>query len=128
MNEFLIAIHDPIVIATAFTLLGSLISVFATLATTRYENRRHIRDVGVKLALAHFESRVKEQQALADATGKMREVNALPVFFAEAMKVAEIVSNPKLNGFDIGWRLAELPRFVVEIQRGVNAGIKGQHG
>ncbi len=119
MKDFIAAIHDPIIAAGIFTLLGAAIGFLATITVTflaaRFENKRHIRELGFRLALSSFKQRIKEQQALAERDGREREVVSLPVFMAEATKVAEIVCNPRLNADEIGKRLSGLADFTTTI-------------
>ena len=111
MHTLIIALQTPAIITGFFTIFGSSMAVIGTIFVTRRDDKRHIRELGLKLALVNLEQRIKEQQAIADATGKIQEVLPLPVLVAESMRVAEIVSNPRLSGDEIGRRLAGLSGF-----------------
>ena len=70
MNVFFTTIHDPVIIAAVFALLGTLSGSIVSIVAIRQENKRHLVEIGFKLAVTHFEHRMKEQQAIADATGR----------------------------------------------------------
>ena len=114
-NIIVTVLQNQSIIAGFFGIFGSVIGMFATIAVTRREDKRHVREIGLKLAMVNLEQRIKEQQALADETGQIQEVLPLPILVAEAMKAAEIVSNSCLSADEIGHRLADMETFTVKV-------------
>ncbi len=107
-----------------FTLAGSALGFLGALViahlAARAEAKRQTRDLGIKIALAHLEHRMKEGQALAEATESEIEVKPISIFVVEGIKMAEIISNPRLSGDEIGQALAKLTSFTNAVQRGIN--------
>ena len=77
--------------------------------------------MGIKLALAHLEHRMKEGQALAEAAGDEIEVKPISIFVAEGIKMAEIISNPSLKPYEVGQKLAEIPAYIQAVQQGIDS-------
>jgi hypothetical protein len=109
------ALANPIVTTGLFTVLGGVVGFLGTFLVAamnkRAEKQRQIRELGVKLALANLEHRIREGQKLADATGKPHEVLPLAFYIAEGIKLAEIVCNTQLNAEVMGKKLAGIEGF-----------------
>ena len=117
--------NDPAIVTGVFTILGVAIGSITTFAiasrTARLENQRQIRELGIKLAMVHFDHHIKIGQALADATGETVKTKPLPIFVAEGIKIAEIISDPSLNAYEIGIKLSGLTVFAKTVERGIDA-------
>lgn len=79
--------------------------------TVRLEERKHFRELALKVALVKFESCERLAQQLANATGKLTPVPPLDAFVIDAMKFMDIVSAPGLSARETGRRLAALRDF-----------------
>jgi hypothetical protein len=116
---------DAGIITGCFTLggvaIGSISTWFISVRNAKLESQRHIRELGLQLALTHFEHRWKEAEAIAEATKTDMRVQPFSMFVIEGMKMAEIVSDTKLTPYEIGQRLAGLPTFTKTVQRGIDA-------
>ncbi len=119
------SMNDPAIITGIFTLggvaIGSLATFLISFRTTKLENQKHIRELGLQLATTHFEYRMKEVQAIAEATGTNMEVQSLSIFVVEGIKMAEIICDPKLNAWEMGKRLAGLTTITKTVQSGIDA-------
>src|ERR1017187_8382575 len=91
-------------ITAASTLFGAAIGVWGTLAATdrtaRLEERKHFRELGLKVALTKIEGCSKLAQQLADATGKFQEIPPFEAFVIESTKFMDIVSTPGLRAHE----------------------------
>ena len=117
---------DTSIITGIFTLggvaIGSISTWFISVRNAKLESQRHIRELGLQLALTHFEHRWKETQAIAEATGTDMEVQSLAIFVVEGMKMAEIISDARLTPQEIGQRLAGLTTLIQKVKGGMDAG------
>jgi hypothetical protein len=116
---------DQNIVTGFFTLAGVVIGVIATsriaARAAHLENQRHIRQIGLQMALISFDFFAKQAQVLADKNKIPIPIKPLEVFVAEGVKMAEIFANPNLNGYTIGQRLAELEIFTKNIQAGMDS-------
>ncbi len=117
---------DSNIITGIFTLggvaIGSVSTWFISVRSSKLESQRHIRELGLQLALTHFEHRWKEAQAIAESMNTDMEVQSLAIFVVEGMKMAEIISDARLTPQEIGQRLAGLTTFTQAVKGGMNAG------
>lgn len=109
-----------------FTLAGGLIGGgFTWLAARRrdrLEERKHLRELALKLAVLKFERTEALAQALADRTGKFQEHPPIEAFVLHALRFMDLLDQPGLTPEELGRRLAELQTF----SRGVRDAAK-QH-
>jgi hypothetical protein len=91
----------------AGTGLGALIMFAAADRTARIEERKHFRELGLKVAMTKFEGCSK----LADATGKLQDIPPFEAFVLEGIKFMDIVSTPGLSAVETAKRLTELRDF-----------------
>jgi hypothetical protein len=116
------ALANPFIINGIFTLLGSITGFLCGLLiaakNARDESKRQMRELGFRMALANFEFTQKEAQKVAN-TGIPAQMYTLPVFVAEGIKLAEIISNPKLSAEEIGRKILEISSFTRTV---------GEHG
>ena len=104
------------IIALAGTGLGALIMYAAAARTARIEERKHFRELGLKIALTKFESCVKSAQAITDLTGQPSEVPHFEIFVIEGIKLMEIVqSEPNIGADEIGRRIKRLRDFTKNV-------------
>jgi hypothetical protein len=93
-----------------FTLLGVILGSLATFMiasrTARLEHQRHLRELGLKIALANFDFTRKQAETIATNTNQITEIHTLPIFVAEGIRIAEILGDSKLNDYDLGKRLS----------------------
>ena len=60
-------------------------------------------------------------QALADMTREPVKTKPFAVFVAEGVKIAEAISNPSLNAYEVGLELASLSTFAKTVESGIDA-------
>jgi hypothetical protein len=95
-----------------FTLAGAALGSWVTFAvaakTARIEERKHFRELGLKVALTKFEGCMKLAQQLANETGKFQPVPPFEAFVINGVKLMEIVSTPGLSADEIARRMAKI--------------------
>ena len=96
-----------------FTLAGAALGSWVTFAiaakTARIEERKHFRELGLKVALTKFEGCTKLAQQLANESGKFQPVPPFEAFVVNGVKLMEIVSTPDLSADEIARRIAKIP-------------------
>jgi hypothetical protein len=101
------------------TALGALASgataVFITHITKRSEERRHFRELGLKVALTNFEYCMKLAQSAADRYKQMIPVPPLKAFVIQGIKLMEIVSDETLSADEMARRIAASEDFTQTI-------------
>jgi hypothetical protein len=121
---------NPIIITGIFTILGVVIGSITTLTitvfNTRTDRQRQIRELGLQLALTNFQFFKEQASILAAKTHQKTMIPSLAIFVAEGIRMAEIVSNPKLNAVEISRGIADLSNFSKTIIRGENDSDKDQ--
>ena len=114
---------DSNVVTGLFTLAGTLLGAIGTYAVTvrtaRMENQRHLRELGLKLALTNFDFFTKQAQAEANMTRQSIPVLPLSLFAAEGIKLAEILTNQRLTPDEIGKAIADLKFFRSTVAKGI---------
>jgi hypothetical protein len=100
----------------AGTAVGGWISYAVAARTARIEERKHFRELGLKVALTKFEECSKFAQQLADATGKFQEIPPFEAFVIDGVKFMDIVSTPGLSAQETARRMAELRDFTKTIR------------
>lgn len=99
----------------AGTALGAWVSYAVAARTARIEERKHFRELGLKVALTKFEGCSKLAQQLANVTGKLQEIPPFEAFVIDGVKFMDIVSTPGLNAHETARRMAELRDFTKTI-------------
>jgi hypothetical protein len=121
MNDIILAG----IVSGGFGLLGVVIGIWSTSAVAarnaRIEERKHFRELGLKMALTKFEKNMELAQQLANATGKFQEVRPFEAFVIEGFKFMDIVSTPNLSASQMARRMADLRDFTMTV---VNAAKK----
>jgi hypothetical protein len=111
MNETILVC----VLSGSFGLLGVVIGIWSTSAvaarTARIEERKHFRELGLKVALTKFEGCSKLAQQLANSTGRFQEIPPFEAFVIEGIKFMDIVSTPGLSANETARRMSELREF-----------------
>ena len=92
---------------------SSLLTAFLTRST---EERKHYRELGVKVAMAKFEQHQVLAQKVADATGQAVPIPPFDAFLLHAVRLMEIVSNRNLNSDQIASRMKHLTDFTNEVR------------
>jgi hypothetical protein len=120
------------VIGGAFGLVCAVIGVCGTLyvtaSTTRIEERRHIRELGLKerqhyrelglkVALVNFEHCSALAQSAADKYHEVFRVPPLKGFIIQGIKLMEIISDPNLSADEMARKIAASEDFAQTIIR-----------
>jgi hypothetical protein len=105
------------------TLAGAVIGFIGAWAinakTQRMNHERHLRELGLQIAVTNFKLAHSLIERLPPNCTAVAPT--LPVYVAEGIRVAEIVSNPRLTAFEIGKAIAGLGDFTSTIQKGADA-------
>lgn len=111
MNDIIIAA----IIGTGGALLGGIMGIYGTLIitdrTTRLEERKHFRELGLKVAIINHDKNAAMAQQLANQTGRTVETPPLEVFVIKGMKFMDIVATPNINAAETARRLTLLQDF-----------------
>lgn len=103
------------ILSGSFGFLGVVIGVWSSYAvaarTARIEERKHFRELGLKVALTKFEGCAKLAQQVADATGRFQEMPPFEAFVIDGVKFMDIVSTPGLSAHETARQMAELRDF-----------------
>jgi|ERR1035441_6768350 hypothetical protein len=103
------------ILSSSFTLLGVIIGAWIMSAvaarTARIEERKHFRELGLKVALTKFEGCSKLAQQLANASGKFQDMPPFEAFVIDGVKFMDIVATPGLSARETARRMAELRDF-----------------
>ena len=83
----------------------------ATARTTRLEERKHFRELGLKVAILNYERNAALAQQLANLKGGFVDTPPLEVFVIKGMKFMDIVATPNISATEAGRRLADLQDF-----------------
>ena len=100
----------------AGTTLGAWVSYAVAARTARIEERKHFRELGLKVTLTKFEGCSKLAQQLADATGKFQEIPPFEAFVIDGVKFMDIVATPGLSAHETARRMSELRDFTKTIR------------
>lgn len=111
MNDIILAA----IVGGLFGLLGAVVGVFGALAvsnrTAKLEEKKHFRELGLKVALTKFEKNGQLAQQLANATGKFQEIPPLEAFVIDGFKFMDIVASSNMDAHTTARRMAELRDF-----------------
>ena len=99
----------------AGTSLGAWVSYAVAARNARIEERKHFRELGLKMALTKFEKNMELAQQLADATGRFQEVRPFEAFVIEGIKFMDIVATPNLSADEMARRMSDLRDFTQTI-------------
>jgi hypothetical protein len=99
------------VFTLAGTALGAWVSYAVAARNARIEERKHFRELGLKVALTKFEGCAKLAQQLANTTGKFQEIPPFEAFVIDGVKFMDIVATPGLSAHETARRMAELRDF-----------------
>lgn len=112
------------IITAASSLLGITIGVLSTAYAAarrdRIEERKHFRELGLKVAVTKYEGCARLAQQLADATGKAQATPNFESFVVEGVKFMDILSTPGLSAQEMARRMAELRDFTHTICESTN--------
>jgi hypothetical protein len=111
---------DPYVVGI-FTLAGAIVGVCGALAVAaraaRAEERKHFRELGLKVALTNFEACMKMAQSATDRFNQPLHVPPLKTFIIQGIRLMEIVSDTSLSADEMAQRVAKMEDFTQEITR-----------
>jgi hypothetical protein len=117
MNTELIAA----IVGGAFGLICAVIGVCGTLIVTartaRIEERRHFRELGLKVALTNFEHCMALAQSAADKYNETFQVPPLKAFVIQGIKLMEIISESNISAQEMAKRIADSEDFTQTIIR-----------
>jgi hypothetical protein len=99
---------DSIIIGI-FTILGTGLGAWITYASAakaaRIEEQKHVRELGLKVALVNFENCMKLAQSAASAYHETFTVPPLKGFIVQGIKLMEIISDPTLDAQEMARRI-----------------------
>lgn len=96
--------------------IGGLISYLTAARAARAEERRHLRELALKVALTKFEGCQALAQQLANATGNFQPVPPLDEFILQAVRLMDIAGDSRLSAAEATRRLRELSDFARAIR------------
>jgi hypothetical protein len=98
-----------------FTLAGSAFGFLSALVianrNARLEERKHFRELGLKIAFYMSQREDEMAQKLADLTKQPRITPPVSVFVVYGLKMMEIASDTSLPSHEVGIQLAQLNKF-----------------
>ena len=98
-------------------IIGGKISSAAANRAARLEERRHLREIGLKVGLTNFEYCMKLAQSAADRYQQFMPVPPLKAFVIQGIKLMEIASDQNLSAQEMARRIAESEDFTQTIVR-----------
>jgi hypothetical protein len=115
MNEFVLVLVAIVGGASGIigVIIGGKISSAAADRTARIEERKHFRELGLKIAIINHERNAALAQQVANLKGLGAIVNAPPleVFVIKGIRFMEIVATSNISADETARRLADLQVF-----------------
>jgi hypothetical protein len=91
--------------------LGALIALTVLNRTIGAEERKHLRELGIKIAILRYEKHCEMMKEIAEKFHTTCEVPPFSTFVVEGMRMIEIVENVQLSSDQVGQQLADLNIF-----------------
>jgi hypothetical protein len=98
---------DPAVYGLIGSLIGGGLVLFGQWLNRRQEDRRHLRELGLKMGLARHENCVRAAQQIADDTKQVVPIPPFEVCVVDGVRLMEIVSTPGLSAVEMAKRIAQ---------------------
>lgn len=109
------------IVSAASGLVGAAIGLCGALAISRraarLDERKHFRELGLKIGLTNFEHCTQLAQAAANRYQRFFEVPPLKVFVIQGIKLMEIVSDDTLSADEMARRISESEDFTQSIRQ-----------
>jgi hypothetical protein len=90
------------------SVIGGIFSSITTYITRKSDERRHIRETAMRIAMEHWKEVRESAHILGKETGISTQIPAFDSYVIHALKLAELVSTKKLTADNVQSELIEI--------------------